>query len=67
MREMRNAYIVFVRKPEGKRQVGRHSDRCNDNKMDLKVGWEDVDWIHLAQDMDEWWAPVNTVMNLLIP
>jgi hypothetical protein len=34
-------------------------------KMDIKeTGWEDVDWIHLAQDRDLWWALVNTVINL---
>jgi hypothetical protein len=28
--------------------------------MDLKeIGWEDVDWIHVAQDMDQWRAFVN--------
>jgi hypothetical protein len=26
-----------------------------------------VDWIHLAQDGDHWWALVNTVMNLWVP
>jgi hypothetical protein len=32
--------------------------------MDLKeIGWEDVDWIHLAQNRDWWCALVNTVMN----
>jgi hypothetical protein len=32
--------------------------------MDVReVGWEDVDWIHLAQDMDWWQALVNMVMN----
>jgi predicted small integral membrane protein len=37
-------------------------------KMDLmKIGWEDVDWMHLAQDKDLWWAIVNTVMNLRVP
>jgi len=25
-----------------------------------------TDWIHLALDRDQWWAPVNTVMNLQI-
>jgi hypothetical protein len=25
-------------------------------KMDLKqLDWEGVDWIHLAQDRDQWW------------
>jgi len=27
------------------------------------MGWEYVDWIYLAQDRDNWWAVVNTVMN----
>jgi len=25
---------------------------------------EGVDWIHLTQEKDKWWALVNTVMNL---
>jgi hypothetical protein len=30
--------------------------------MDPKeVGWEGVDWIHLAQDRDQWRALVNTI------
>jgi hypothetical protein len=34
-------------------------------KMDLReIGWEVVDWMHLAQDRDQWQALVNTVMNL---
>jgi hypothetical protein len=31
------------------------------------VGWEDVDWMHLAQDRDQWYAFMNTVMNLRFP
>jgi len=26
----------------------------------------DMDWIHLAQERDQWWAVVNTVMNHLV-
>jgi hypothetical protein len=34
-------------------------------KMDLReIGWEDVDWMHLAQDRHQWQALVNMVMNL---
>jgi hypothetical protein len=33
--------------------------------MDLgETGWSNIDWIHLAQDSDEWRAYVNTVMSL---
>jgi hypothetical protein len=28
---------------------------------------EGVDWIHLAQDRDQWWALANTVMTLRVP
>jgi hypothetical protein len=35
--------------------------------MDVReIGLEGVDWIHLAQDRDQWWAVANTVMNLRI-
>jgi hypothetical protein len=42
--------------------------RWEDNiRMNLEeIGWEDVDWIQLAQDRDQWWALVNTVMNLRV-
>jgi len=36
--------------------------------MDLReIGWEGVDWMFLAQDRVQWWALVNTVMNLWVP
>jgi hypothetical protein len=25
-----------------------------------------LDWIHLAQDRDQWWALVNMIMNLQV-
>ena len=58
----------LVGKPEGKRPLGRPSHRWEDNiKMDLqKVGFEDMDWIELAQDRDRWQALVNAVMNFRV-
>jgi hypothetical protein len=33
-------------------------------RIDLwETEWEGVNWIHLAQDRDQWWAVVNTVMK----
>jgi hypothetical protein len=32
-----------------------------------EIGWEGVDWMHLAQDRDQWWALVNMIMNLWVP
>jgi hypothetical protein len=46
-----------------------HRCRWEDNiKMDLReIGWEGVDWMHLAWDRDHWRAVVNTIMNLRVP
>jgi hypothetical protein len=35
MREMKNAYNILVRKPEGKSPLGRPRHRWEDIKMDL--------------------------------
>ncbi|KAJ4432511.1 hypothetical protein ANN_21131 [Periplaneta americana] len=64
--ESRNAYRVLVGRPEGKRPLGRPRRRWEDNiKMDLReVGYDDRDWINLAQDRDRWRAYVRAAMNL---
>jgi hypothetical protein len=55
-------------KPERKRPLGRPMRSWEDNiRMYLReLGWEVVDWMHLAQDRDQWWAVVNTVMSLWV-
>jgi hypothetical protein len=38
------------------------------NKMDLReIRCDDMDWIDLVQDMDQWRALVNTVMKHPVP
>jgi hypothetical protein len=56
IRKERNAYRILVGKPERKRQLERPRHRWVDNiRMDLgEVGWDDVDWIGLAQDRNRW-------------
>jgi hypothetical protein len=36
--------------------------------MDTReIGSEGVDWIHVAEDRDQWWDLVKTIMNLRVP
>jgi hypothetical protein len=57
---MRKAY-----KKLKKRLLGRDKCRWKDsNKIDLKkILLENVDWIHLAQNRDQWQSLVDTVMK----
>jgi len=45
----------FDGKPEGKGPLGRPRRKWEDDiRIDLReIGWEGVDWIHLAQDTDQ--------------
>jgi hypothetical protein len=68
MEEGRNVFRVLTGQPEGKRPLERPRRRWEDGiKMDLReIGWEGVEWIHLAQDRDPWRAVVNSMMNLRV-
>jgi hypothetical protein len=32
-----------------------------------EIGWDGMDWIHVAQNRDQYMVPVNTIMNLRVP
>jgi hypothetical protein len=65
---MINEDEILVGNPGRKRPLGGPMCRWEDNiRMDLReIGWEDVDWIHLAQDRENWWTLRKTVMNLWV-
>jgi hypothetical protein len=66
---MINEHKTLVGKPEGKRPIGRHKRRWkNTIRMDLKeTGWEDVDWMQVFGDRNQWRVVVNTVIDLRVP
>jgi hypothetical protein len=66
MGAMRNAHNILVGKPERKRPVRRPRHRWGDNiRIDFsEIGLRCLDWIHLAQDTNQWRAVVNTVMYI---
>jgi hypothetical protein len=65
---MRNSYKILFGKPKGKTPLGKTRCRWEDNiRMNLReVVYEDVDWMHMAKDRDQWWALVNTTINLRV-
>jgi hypothetical protein len=54
-REMKNEYSILVGKPERERPSRRPKRRWEDNiRTDLReIGWEGVDWMHVAQYRDQ--------------
>jgi hypothetical protein len=67
--ENRKAYTILVGNLEEKRPLGRPIRRWVDSiKIDLReIEWDDVDWIDMAQDRDQWRTLVNTILNLRVP
>jgi hypothetical protein len=69
MGEGRGVCRVLVGRPKGKRPLGRHRHKWEDNiKIDLReLGIDGAHWLWLAQDRVQWQAFVNMVMNLRVP
>lgn len=67
--EERNACGALLGKSEVKKSLGRPRRRWENNiTMDLReTGWDDMEWIHLAEDRDQWKELKNTTMNLRVP
>jgi hypothetical protein len=66
---VRNAYETVVRKAEGKIPLRRPVIRWENNiKMDLiGIEWKVVNWVHLAQERDQWRVVVNMVIKFWVP
>jgi hypothetical protein len=68
---MRRGEISTKFRLKNLKETGHLEDVGSEGKIILKfivdIGFEGVDSIHLAQDMDRWRALVNTVMNHRVP
>jgi hypothetical protein len=60
---VRNTNKISFRNPEGKRLLGTHRPRQEDNiKVDQKeTVCDGVDWIHLAQDREQGNKPLDSM------
>jgi hypothetical protein len=61
--------MELVGKTAGKRPLGRHKYRQEDNiRMDIReIGWCGMDWIDLTQERDQSRSFVKTVMRVRLP
>jgi hypothetical protein len=62
-------YRVFMGETEGKRPLGIHRRKWEDNiMMDLQeVGCVVVDWIELSHDRDSWRSLVKAATYIRVP
>jgi hypothetical protein len=60
---------MLVGKPEEKGPLGRCRHILENNiKVDIRdIGCENIDWIDLPQNREQWLVRVNTIINLRVP
>lgn len=64
LEEKRNTYKILMRKPEGKKPLGRPRHRLKNNiKKDIEIRCVGMDWIDLSEDK----ISGDEVMNLQVP
>jgi hypothetical protein len=67
VRDGRSVYGTRVGIHKRKRQTGRCRSTWEDTKKDFReTGWNGVDWVHLARDIDNWQALANIIMKLRV-
>jgi hypothetical protein len=66
---VKNALRILFEKNERERPLGRTKCRWENNIIiGLREGeWKGVNWMHLAQDRDQWRILMKIVMNLQVP
>jgi hypothetical protein len=69
IKEKRNAYMILVGKPEGKRSLRRIRGRCEGHtEIYLReIGRGAMERTDLAQDRNQWRDLVNMVINFRVP
>jgi hypothetical protein len=64
MGEKKNAHMILVGKPEGRRPLGIHGYRWEDN---IKMYIREIGRGNMAHDRDQWKVLMDSVMNLRVP
>jgi len=56
----------YIGLPHSSQTQRRPIDRPARTKRVKETGWEGMDWTNLAQNMDNWQAVANMVMNIRV-